>query len=496
MGPLLRLLRHPVLLALCAVALLATSCGGGDDSAGGGGSGATADGECPVDAIDDAEGPVEIELWHTEVGLNVKALQKIVDRYEASQDKVKVSLQFQGTFEEQLKKFEDATADPGSLPDIVSPDDTVTQYMADSGTVIPVQSCIDADPEAAEIYDDMVPIVDAAYSIEDVLWPGAFAAAGAATFINVDHFEAAGLDPETDQPKTLAQLREVAEKIKAANLPGVTEPLVMRIEAWPLEFLTSGALQPVVNNDNGRSGLATTSEYSNDVTLEILEFLDGMVDDGLLKYTDNADLIAPYLAMATQSSSMLIDSSSAIRTVDGAVQGTLTPDQLGIEGDADLSGFTFPTLRLTVGELPGLTEPGRGQMGGAAWYIVAGEDDEKVSAAWDFMKYFNQTEQQVTWAVDGSSFPVRESAADDPELQAYWTDTQSGRWMAQAYKGFTTLDPDFPGPVIGPYKEFRQEVKNGLEAIVLGGDEPAAAMEDVDTAFQQALDEYKADVEG
>lgn len=488
--------RRPFLIATCSMALLATACGGGSDDTAGGDSGSAADVECPVDAIDDAKGPVEIDLWHTEIGLNVKALQKIVDRYEASQDKVKVNLQYQGTFEEQLKKYEDATADPDSLPDIVSPDDTVTQFMADSGTVIPVQSCIDADPEAKAIYDDMVPIVDAAYSIEDVLWPGAFAAAGAATFINEDHFIAAGLDPETDQPKTLAQLRSVAEKIKAANIPGVTQPLVMRIEAWPLEFLTSGAMVPVVNNDNGRSGLATESKYANDTTLEILEFLNGMVDDGLLKYTDNADVIAPYLSMATQTSSMLIDSSSAIRTVDGAVQGTLTPDQLGLEGEADLSGFNFPTLRLTVGELPGLTEPGRGQMGGAAWYIVAGDDDEKVSAAWDFMKYFNQTEQQVTWAVDGSSFPVRESATEDPELQKYWTDTQSGRWMAEAYKGFTTLDPDFPGPVIGPYREFRVEVKNGLEAIVLNGDDPKKAMDDVDAAFQDALDEYKTDVGG
>jgi sn-glycerol 3-phosphate transport system substrate-binding protein len=487
--------RRPFLIAGCALALLASACGGGGDDTSGGGEGAAgADADCPVDAIDQADGPVEIDLWHTEIGLNVKALQKIVDRYEASQDKVQVNLEYQGTFEEQLKKYEDATADPDSLPDIVSPDDTVTQFMADSGTVIPVQSCIDADPDAKAIYDDMVPIVDAAYSIEDVLWPGAFAAAGAATFINEEHFIAAGLDPVTDQPKTLDQLREVAEKIKAANIPGVTEPLVMRIEAWPLEFLTSGAMTPVVNNDNGRSGLATESEYANDTTLEILEFLDGMVDDGLLKYTDNADVIAPYLSMATQTSSMLIDSSSAIRTVDGAVQGTLTPDQLGLEGEADLSGFNFPTLRLTVGELPGLTEPGRGQMGGAAWYIVAGEDDEKVSAAWDFMKYFNQTEQQVTWAIDGSSFPVRESAAEDPELQKYWTDTQSGRWMAQAYKGFTTLDPDFPGPVIGPYREFRLDVKNGLESIVLEGQDPAAAMDEVDGQFQDALDEYKADV--
>ncbi len=484
--------------ATLSLAMVAAACGGGGSEEGGGSSGGDSSDlpDCPYDALESADGPVEIDMWHTEIGLNLKALEKIVARYEESQDKVRIKLQFQGTYEEQLKKFEEASADPTSLPDIFSPDDTVTQYMADSGIAIPVESCIEADPDAAEIYDDMVPIVDAAYSIEDVLWPGAFAAAGAVTFINEDHFVAAGLNPETDQPKTLADLRAVAEKIEAANIPNLEAPLVMRIEAWPLEFLTSGADQPVVNNDNGRSGLATESEYANDVTLEILEFLDGMVDDGLLKYTDNADYISPYLAMATQTSSMLIETSGAIRTVDAAIQGTLTPEQIGAEAGVDLSGFKFPTLNLTVGELPGLTEPGRGQMGGGAWYLVDTGDDVSIAAAWDFMKYFNQTEQQVTWAVDGSSFPVRMSATESPELQAYWTDTQSGQWMAEAYKGFTTLDPDFPGPVIGPYKEFRVEVKNGLESIVLEGQEPADAMADVDAAFQDALDEYAQDVEG
>jgi sn-glycerol 3-phosphate transport system substrate-binding protein len=199
--------------------------------------------------------------------------------------------------------------------------------------------------------------------------------------------------------------------------------------------------------------------------------------------------------MANQSSSMLIESSSAIRTVDGAIQGTLTPDQIGLEDEGlDLSGFSVPDLRITVGELPGLSAPGRGQMGGAAWYLIDTGDPVELAAAWDFMKFFNQTDQQVTWAIEGSSFPVRRAAAEDPRLQTYWTDTQAGRWMAEAYKGFTTLDPDFPGPVIGPYKEFREAVRNGLDRVIFGDAEPRDAMEEIDARFQEQLDDYARDV--
>jgi sn-glycerol 3-phosphate transport system substrate-binding protein len=490
--------RWRALLALTAgVALVGAACGGGDDGGSdeAGGESAAGASECPYDALDDAEGPVEVTVWHTEIGLPGQTLEQLAQQYNDSQDKVVVNVEYQGTFDEQKKKYTDAMADPDTLPAIIQPDDTITQFMADSGTAIPAQACIEADPEAAAIYDDMVPIVPAAYTIGDVLWPAAFSASGAAMYANVRILEAAGLDPNA-LPSTLAELRAAAEQIKAAGVAGVEEPLVMRIESWPLEFWTSGAQTPVVNEDNGRAALATESEYANDTTQEILDWLRQMELDGLLKYTDYSDLVAPFLSMAGETSAFLIDTSAAISTVNSAIEGTLRPDQVGLEEGTDLSGLSFPDLRLTVGMLPGLTEPGKGQMGGAAWYLVDVGDPAIIAGAWDFMKWFNQTEQQVTWAIDASYFPVRQSAVDDPELQAYWSDTVPGQWMASAYQGFTSLDPDFPGPVIGPYTEYRQAVKNGLEQIILNGADVAATMDAVDAEFQVQLDEYADDVAG
>lgn len=68
--------------------------------------------------------------------------------------------------------------------------------------------------------------------------------------------------------------------------------------------------------------------------------------------------------------------------------------------------------------------------------------------------------------------------------------------MATAYKGFETLDPENPGPVIGPYKEFRQSVRRGLEGIVSGSLDPAGAVKQIDTELQGELDSYKKDLEG
>jgi len=485
------------LAGVAAVALLAGACSSGDDDASeGSDGGGGADGiECPVDALESADGPVEVVMWHSDIGLPKITLEKLAQQYNDSQDKVVVRTEYQGTFEEQVKKYEDAMADPSSLPDIVTPDDTSTQFMADSGTVIPASACIEADPDAAALYDDLQPIFTAAYSIGDTLWPASASAAGASMYINEKHFSDAGLDPAS-LPGTLDELRTAAEAIKAANIPGLETPMVFRIEAWPLEFWTSGARQAVVDADNGRSGLATESEYANDVTLEIYEWLVGMEADGLMRIFDTADVISPFLAVAQETASILIDTSAAISTVNGAIEGTLTGEQIGEEELGDLSGFVFPNLEVGVGGMPGLDGPDKGQMGGGAWYVVNGEDPAKIAGAWDFITWFNQPEQQVTWAIESSYFPLNMTAAEDPRLQEYWTTTRPGRWMANAYEAFEQLDPDFPGPVIGPYKQFRQAVRVALADILLGDGDAAAAMEKADATFQEELDAYARDVAG
>lgn len=485
--------------ALALVGLVA-GCSSGDESAdrsnGDTPNGGTEIGiECPVDGLDSTDGRVDIHIWHTQIGTPKDTLEAIADQYNQSQDRVVVHMENQGSLDELTKKFGDAMADPGSMPDIIMPDDTVTRFMADSGAIIPADACIEADPESKAIYDDMVPIIRASFSIDGVLWPGAFNAADSSLFYNKTHFEAAGLDPEAP-PETLAEVREVAEKLKAAAIPGLETPMVLKVNPWVVEFMISGAGQHMVDENNGRDGLASESLYDSDVTREVYEWLAAMSVDGLLKVTDYKQDIEPFMAMATQTSSMLIDTSSAISTVDAAIRGTLNPEDLGLDSGTDTSGIKFSDLRMGVGENPGLEAAGRGQVGGTMWYLVDTTDDARIAASWDFMKFFNQPEMQVRWAVDGSSFPVSMTAAKDPELQKQWAETQVGQWLAIAYKSFEALDPDNPGPVIGPYKEFRTSVQHGLERMFFQGEDPATTVQKIDDEFQSELDDYKADLAG
>ncbi len=496
-------LRRTLSISVLAVlALVSAACGGSDSTDSGGDSGSSGGSDlptCPVDALDDSDGVTEITVWHAWVGLTQRTLESIAEDYNNSQDKVKVNVEAQGNYEEMLAKYESALADPESLPDIVLAEDTTTQFMIDSATIMPAQSCIDADPEAAEFYDQVLPAVISGYTVEDVLWPGAFSVSQAVLYANESHLEQAGLST-TELPQTLDELRAAAEKIRDAKVPGVTKPLVARLDAWYLENMLTGVNQPIVNNDNGRSGLATESELINDSTTEVYEWMKSMYDDGLLNAIPYSQPYDQLFAMALGTSSMLIDTSTAITSVNGAIEGTLAPSDLGVAEDDELagviSGIKLDQLRIGVGMNPGLEAAGKGQIGGAGWYLVDSGKDVSIAAAWDFLGYFNETPQQVRWTLEGSYLPVSEAARNDAALQEEFETTRRGKWLATATESLDELDPDFPGPVIGPYNKLRASVRDSFESITLGGAEVEPTIESVDTGFQDDLTQYAEEVGG
>lgn len=483
--------------AVAALSLVAAACGGGSDDAGGdGGGGSSGDptevnaDNCPAGALEDADGPIEITVWHAYNALTKETIEKAAADYNASQDKVVVRVEAQGTYEETLKKYEDSLADPESLPDVIFSEDTTLQFMIDSGSVIAAGDCVAADPDAAAYYDDLLPAVRNAYSVREVLWPGAFGVSMPMMYVNNAHLQAAGVDT-TNYPATLDEVRAAAEKIKAANVPGVTEPVVMQLYGWYPENWLTGAQQEIVDNGNGHDGLATTSEFANEDTAEIVEWLQQMQQDGLLRAYPQSGGIDQFLAMATQTSSILIDGSRAITTVNAFVQDSYSGE--AIEG-AESIGDAVQGLDFGVAPIPGLTEAGQGAVAGSAAYLVAGSDDASVAAGWDFLKYFNTPAVQAQWTIQGSYLPVTEGVQSDPAIVDYFSNNPAGKWLAIVNDQLLSVDPDFPGPVIGPYNQFRTGLHAALEQIVLGGADATSTIESFDDDFQAELDSYADEV--
>lgn len=496
---------------LTAIGLVATGCGGSSDTGGdpkpdgnGGSESALVDpADCPVDALDDASDPVDLTVWHAWLGKAGQTLEALAEQFNSSQDKVRVHVESQGsTYEEMHKKFSDAMGTPTALPDLLLAQDTNLQFLIDSGTVVPADACVAADPDAEAVYDDFEPAVISAYTVEDVMWPAMFNVSQPVLYINRKHFAAAGLDPDSP-PGTLAEVREAAEKIAAARdsgvpeLKGVKKPMVLRLDSAWMENWVTGAGTPMVNNDNGRSGLATESEMTSDTVDEVVTWLHDMAEDELLKPIPFSDTFGQLFSMALQESSILVETSTAITTVDAAIDGTLRNEDIGAEDlGIDLSKVNVGTLDVGVGPNPGLTDPGRGQVGGAAWYIIDRGQAESIAASWSFLRFVLDTPQQVALTLEGSYLPIRKSARNDAAVVTEFTDTRRGRWLAVAADAIPMLDADKPGPVVGPYNEFRDIYRNALEKATGPGGDVASVLSESNDKFNTELGKYKADLGG
>jgi sn-glycerol 3-phosphate transport system substrate-binding protein len=271
---------------------------------------------------------------------------------------------------------------------------------------------------------------------------------------------------------------------------------VHEFATWKTEFWLTGAGSTVVDDDNGRGDGETTSATldGNPEALELFEWFAAMIDDGLLQGVPGTPgQIDQYLALAAESSSMLIDTSSAATSIEAFLGGELDPGDIGAGDDA--GEIDLSALDIDAGPFPGLTAGDPTQMGGSAWYLISTEPPEVQAAAWDFAVYLNGLHAQTRLLVGGSYLPYLQAAADEPDSVAYLSGEGgiAGEWLAIANEQVQAIDPAFPGPLIGPYDEFREGLREAQEAMVFGDATPsealAQAQEIIDTALQRYADE-------
>jgi sn-glycerol 3-phosphate transport system substrate-binding protein len=482
-----RTVRHTIAVLVVAAALLGASCGDSSsdtsqDDSGGGGDLPT----CPLDALASAAGPVEVVVWHSYVAKTEQTLERLIAEYNASQTTVVVRAESQGTSYEELWDKYQQSAPTGQLPAVAILEDTSTQAIADSSTVLPAQSCIDADD-----YDtsDLVQTGIDYYSIDGAFYPGSINMSSPLLYVNKNHLRRAGLDPET-QPQTLDELRNVAQAIKDS---GATQtPLAMNLTSWYIETWLTGDGQPVVDNQNGRGdGETTAAAFDDAATLSIYQWIKDMHDDGLLLaipvVSGNIDHL---LALSGDSprASMTFETSTAATSIVAFLGGdrSVVDDAGGDAGAVNVSGVDVGALLM-----PGVTEAGQVQIGGGAWYMTNTTPPEVQAAAWDFLKWWNRTDTQIQWNIEGSYIPFSISAAQSPAVQAFWQDDLAGQWLALSYQQLSDgVDPQWPGPLIGPYQDVRTAIEDGLNELTLEGKAPQDVLTQSSDAATDAIETY------
>jgi sn-glycerol 3-phosphate transport system substrate-binding protein len=433
---------------------------------------AQSSGKCPLGALKNAKNkPVEITYWHGAFqSANEEALLRLVDKFNSSQNDVRVTVVNQTTYQDTLNKFR-AGLSSGDLPDLVNIEDTGLQQMIDTQAVLPAQACVDADKY--DLSDHLKRVADY-YSVKGKLWPMPFNVSNPILYYNKKAFQSAGLDPN-NPPKTLDEVKSVAQKLKDSGAVGQAG-FGLKLDAWHLEQWSALAGKTYVNNGNGRKSRATSTTFDNATGKEVFTFLNDMVSQGLAR-TNPETNFDNLVGIGNGNFGMTIDTSAALGTIQ----------QLLAAGD-------YPNVELGVAPIPGPKGKGGVLVGGGANYIVKKSSPEKQAAAWQFAKFLNETETQAEWSVGTGYVPIRQAAAEQPTVQQYWAQNPAFKVAYDQLVG-GVANTATAGPVIGDYQGVRDAVLDS-EQQMFGGMSPSSALKQAKQDANAKIEEYNSRVSG
>ncbi len=429
---------------------------------------------CPTEALDDAEGPIDIVFWHGMANDLEPPLIALTDAYNASQDKVRVELQNQTGYESLIDKY--INVGQSSRPTLVQFPEYMLRSISDSGTTVPAAACMESSGFDTSTF---VPRTLTAYEYEGIQRGMPFNVSNPVLYYNRKMFEAAGLDPD-DPPVSLDELRAASEQIVSSGAASVALVLDSGPDSgggWFLEQWFGRAGEPFADNGNGRIAPATEVFFDNDLGVELTTFLQTMIDDGLaMTVGDNPGGQDAFFKLADQTApgAMTMATSAALGSVITALGGGLVPD-LGPED-------------IGAGPMPGPGETPQVQVGGASLWIVADKSPEETAAAWDYITFLLSAQSQSDWAAATGYVPVRTDALDlEPIASTYANDPRFAVPYEQLLSGVN--DDTANAPVLGPQREVRAETSRAMAAI-FGGADPQTALTEAATASNLLITSY------
>jgi sn-glycerol 3-phosphate transport system substrate-binding protein len=112
--------------------------------------------------------------------------------------------------------------------------------------------------------------------------------------------------------------------------------------------------------------------------------------------------------------------------------------------------------------------------GGAGLAIMAGSPPEKQEAAFKFIEYVTSPEGTTFWSQNTGYMPVRKSAVESEEMQAFFADNPN---FKTAVEQLPLTQPQDAARVFIPNGD--QIIGQGLERITINLEEPQAVFDDV-----------------
>ncbi len=371
------------------------------------------------------DGRIGINFWHGMSGPLGKVLTSMMDEYNQSQNRYYIVGINMGSYDTLQKKIL-ASVVAGRSPDISQNYESLTLKLSQAGKLVCLDDLIAAEPDAEEFIADIIPVMLRNNTFNGKLWSFPFNKSLPVLYYNKEMFREAGLDPE-QPPTTTEQMTEYCRKL-TRDIDGDGKPdilgygLTIRNEwNWSCVFLSfGGVLFDAPSRKvflNSEAGHKATSFYYEMIREGVAKFAEG--------YDHQNDWLAGKVAMFESSIVSRVFLKGKIRFDFGVApipQGNIRPSVV-------LSGTNIN--------------------------IFDNGNPEKIAGAWDFIKWFTNTENGARWSIDSTYIPVRKSSLRTPQIQALFA-----------------KDPNFAAPYSQlEYAEFVPRIPDWFECRVKISDE-------------------------
>lgn len=387
-------------------------------------------------------GPIEVLYWGAFADALGEAEAEMVRMFNESQTDIVLNYESQLNYEALDQKLTAALA-ANQAPDVVLLSDVwwFKHYL--NNTIAPLNDFISANNIDIADYQDS--LINEGYR-DDVYWWMPFARSTPLFYYNKTMFDAAGI---TELPATWSAFAEVAPSLVQGDRKAFAHPSGASYIAWLFQGVAWAF-----------GGSYSTPEFEMTIdspeTVAAGEYYRASVADGWASTPDDIN---------TDFENEL---AAAMMASTGGLRRTKT-------NVADKFEWATAFLREEV-QFGCCT-------GGSGLSIIANSAPEKQEAAFKFIEYATSVEGTTWWSQNTGYMPVRKSAAEGEEMQAFFAENPN---FKTAVDQLALTKAQDAARVFVPGGD--QIIGSGLEAITINNEEAEIAFADVKAELEDAAE--------
>ena len=411
--------------------------------------------------------PVTLEFWHAMSGNLGELVDELVARFNDSQEGIVVNATFQGSYDDTYNALL-AALETDTLPNVTQNFDIASQTMFDFPNLLPAYSVMgdDFDTEA------FIPAVRDYYSDENGLVALAFNSSTPIVYANVDMLAAAGIE-ELPTDWTFSEFTALCDAVMEAN--ELEYCVSIGQVGWFFEQILANSGGLYFDNNNGRTGRAETAVFNEGQGVEVFTFLTDLYLNGYAPNLGSTWTDTDATFQAGQAA-FIFDSTSDVAIINNS-EFDVTTTFIPHSDSSERNGVVI---------------------GGAALWLIDSGDDAINDAAWQFMQFMAQPEQQVTWHVGSGYFPVLTAVQDSEEIQAFWAENPNFVTAVEQLVTTTTMLEDDSinyavlGGRAGPFPAIRRLIVDAYGRVLDDGLSPQEALDEAAELANGELENYNA----